>query len=363
MLRFGNLMRDGLTEAGVEARLIQPAPILGGARWQPAILRKWLGYVDKFLIFPWVLRQELRDAEFVHLLDHSNAMYVPWFKHLPHLVTCHDLIAIKSAHGKTPEFKTSLTGRILQSWILRGLKQASAIVAISEATAAEVREWVARDRQSVAVVHNSLSREFAAIDRELALKILERHGFTNRLREPYLLHIGSGHVRKNRAAVLRAASVAGWNGPIVLAGAAMESELKELVAGLGLGRQVIEIVKPEDSAVNALYSAAHALIFPSRYEGFGWPLIEAQASGCPVVCSDIPPFRELVRGSALMADPEDHVALGRHVTTLARDVSARAALIEAGLANAVKFSRRAMIEGYLRCIDGAAPIASITRSA
>ncbi|MFN2542201.1 MAG: glycosyltransferase, partial [Chthoniobacterales bacterium] len=132
MLRFGQMMLDGLRDAGVDARLIQPPVVFGRIRLFGATAAKWLGYIDKFVLFQWQLRRSLaaRPAV-VHICDHSDATYARAAGAFPLLITCHDLFAVRGALGENPEHKPGFTGRILQRWILRGLRRADLVACIS----------------------------------------------------------------------------------------------------------------------------------------------------------------------------------------------------------------------------------------
>src|SRR6185503_19215027 len=88
----------------------------------------------------------------------------------------------------------------------------------------------------------------------------------------------------------------------------------------------------------ALYNAVDLLLFPSLYEGFGWPPLEAMASGTPVVCSRAGSLDEIVGEAALTADPEDVEALAWHAGTILTDAKLRGTLFERGLTNAARFS-------------------------
>src|ERR1043166_3619505 len=119
MERFSEMMLQGLAAAGVDTKLIVPDSIMGNFGWAGQFARKWLGYIDKFLWFPLRLKKILlRGATLVHICDHSNAMYVRHCRSVPVLVTCHDLIAVRSALGENTDCPVSASGRVLQRWIL-----------------------------------------------------------------------------------------------------------------------------------------------------------------------------------------------------------------------------------------------------
>jgi len=96
MQAFSTAMLDGLSAANISIRLIRPEPILARSGNPNAGLAKWLGYFDKYVLFPFKLRQAAKWADIVHICDHSNSMYTKYLAGKPNIVTCHDLLAIRS---------------------------------------------------------------------------------------------------------------------------------------------------------------------------------------------------------------------------------------------------------------------------
>jgi glycosyltransferase involved in cell wall biosynthesis len=106
--------------------------------------------------------------------------------------------------------------------------------------------------------------------------------------------------------------------------------------------------------LEALYNGALALLFPSRFEGFGWPVIEAQACGCPVISSDRMPMPEVSGGHAILRDPDDHAAFGQAILELSRSPGRRNELTRAGQENAARFDRPTMIKRFLSLYEDVA---------
>src|ERR1700731_455093 len=136
MQRFGTMMLHGLNNSGITAKLIAPQPRFGKFRGAGSFVAKWLGYIDKFVLFPRQLRGKLAKDKpaVVHICDHSNSMYGGWLNHVPVVVTCHDLLAVRGAFGEETNCPASLTGKILQRWILRGLRRANGVACVSGET-------------------------------------------------------------------------------------------------------------------------------------------------------------------------------------------------------------------------------------
>jgi len=110
--------------------------------------------------------------------------------------------------------------------------------------------------------------------------------------------------------------------------------------------RVVEVEEPDNELLEALYSSALVLLYPSRFEGFGWPIIEAQACGCPVICSDREPMSEVGGAAALTANVEDEAAMAGALLRMT-DPAERALWSEESLRNAERFRTDEMIERYV----------------
>jgi glycosyltransferase involved in cell wall biosynthesis len=165
---------------------------------------------------------------------------------------------------------------------------------------------------------------------------------------PFVLHVGSNLRRKNRDGVLRmfAKTKDRWNGQLVFAGEAMPAELHSLGQQLGVSNRIVEVTNPESPMLEALYNRATALLFPSRFEGFGWPIAEAQACGCPVICSDRAPMPEVAGDAGLIHAVEDEDAFAADIVKLSDDAE-RARWSEKSLRNAERFSTERLIAEYV----------------
>jgi glycosyltransferase involved in cell wall biosynthesis len=348
MQKFATLMRDELASRGVPVTLCTPPTVFGRlcpSRWT---LGKWLGYIDKYLIFPLMLMFQARSAAVVHICDHSNANYAHVLaRSHPVLITCHDLLAIRGAQGEDTDCRPSFTGRILQRWILSGLRLAQCVACVSTFTRDDARRVIgSRPDARLPVVLNGLNHPYQRISEEAAYERLATWRTALQAR-PFVFQVGSNHARKNRLGVLRAFAEFSrqCDASLVLAGQPLDQEALQLADELGVRGRIIDIGRTSNEVIEALYNRAHALLFPSHHEGFGWPLIEAQACGCPVVCSDIVPFQEVAGTSALMCPGDDAPALARCLLGLL-DRDNRETVVRAGLKNAERFTTARMIDDY-----------------
>ena len=348
MDRFAGMLLDGLKQTGHQARLLKPAPILGRLRPSPTGLGKWIGYIDRFLFFRPHLRKAVDWADVVHICDQANAVYVPLLKAKPHVVTCHDMLAIRSALREIPENRTGLTGRIYQRWILSGLKKARHVACVSDTTRTDVLRLTKLSPEQVSVVYNGINYPYRPMAPNEFNGHLEKMGLAHF--KPFFLHVGNNNWYKNKAGLLRIFTqmvhlYGKSNLNLVLAGVAMPENLARFARDLGICDRIREATNVTNEQLCALYSAAQGLIFPSLYEGFGWPVIEAQACGCQVFTSNRKPMTEVGGDGAVYFDPKDETDAAQKILGA---IENKGKLMERGFRNVAKYSTSAMLDGYCR---------------
>ena len=348
MAAFSAMLERELPRLGCEVRVRSPkarATLLP----MPRALRKWAGYVDKFLFFPPTLARDARWADVVHVCDHSNAMYLPRLTRHATVLTCHDVIAIQAARGIVTDWQVGFTGRIFQKLIADGFRLADRVICISDATRRALLALGLAEPARVETVPIGLNNDFGPLSTEELRQRLAGLGLA--LDDDYLLHVGHEHPRKNRMAVLRAfveLQQQGTTSPVrslVFVGSALTQEMIALVADHPeLARRVRVLRDVSHENLRALYCGATALLFPSLQEGFGWPIIEAQACGCPVLTSNLAPMNEIGSEAAVYVDPQDPAAIAQAI----RDAAPRfAAMREGGITNAAHYSAARMAARYV----------------
>lgn len=361
MLRFAALILRGLHDKGIEAELLAPKPFFGRIKRSGRGLGKWLGYLDKFILFPFFLRRKIsaiRAAHalpVVHICDHSNAMYARFLTDVPHLITVHDLLAVRCAHGEFAQNPTGWSGRILQAMILSGLKKCCFAVADSTASRDDFLRLTGRESEKVPVVPPALNYPYGQREKAEVVRMLDSLFRRQQAQCPerFFFHVGGGDWYKNRPGILRAfhqyrQQSSDTQVSLVMAGALPDLNLKLLCTELGLESRVVWLGRVDNEELAALYNAAEALLFPSLAEGFGWPLLEAQACGCPVIASNRAPLTEVAGDGAIYVNPEkpDEIA----ATLLAMKTmpfNERDALRKRGFENVKRFTDKQMMDSYL----------------
>jgi glycosyltransferase involved in cell wall biosynthesis len=347
MLRFATLLESELQKRGHTVRLLQPQPILGNDMYGHAGLGKWLGYVDKFLLFPRKLSSIKSAFDVVHICDHSNAMYTSLLRGIPHVVTCHDLLAIKSALGEVPQNPVRPTGRQFQRMIVDGLKQAQRVICDSENTRLELLRITARPPESVSRVYLGLNYPYSPMETRKALALLEEHHI--KTATPFIIHVGGNQWYKNRLGVLHIFNQLRRHIPLsrlqlLMVGPPASESMRRFIKERDLGGAVQLVTGVSNEVLRAAYSLAQALIFPSLEEGFGWPILEAQACGCPVFTTGRAPMTELGGTAAVYFNPsaEEDAA-----NCISNSLSKLDNLRRLGLENVKRFQEATMIHEYL----------------
>jgi glycosyltransferase involved in cell wall biosynthesis len=361
MLRFARLLTGGLRSAGHDVDTWSPEPRLVRLlpRYRYGGPAKFVGYFDKFVLFPRRARRRWRDnarADIVHILDHANAVYGSLFQGRPLLATCHDLLQIRAARGEFVEHRVSALGRKYQSWILESIGRLPHVAVPSHETAAQLRRLTPLQSDQISVIPMSLNYPYRRVapaaarlvmgkllrERQLPPGLLE-HG-----ERGYILNVGGGQWYKNRRGLLEIyAKLRELLQPVprlVMVGKPLSSDLADFVSRRGIAEDVIVLSNVTEAQLQALYSQAEALLFPSWYEGFGWPVAEAQACGCPVFTSNRAPMTEVGGGAAAYFDPMNSAEAAQQIAAL---WFTRRRLAERGLERAQEWHQSRMIDRYV----------------
>jgi glycosyltransferase involved in cell wall biosynthesis len=333
MQRYAQLLKRLLAGRVDEVRVVRCPTLFG----KLPFLRKQFGYIDKFMLGPWWLRLQCLGADLVHVCDQTSAMYLSCAGKTPTVITCHDLIALRTARGELGGAEAKGRTKILQEWIGRSLARARFVVCDSEATERDLLRLAPGPDMKTRVVYLPLNRHHAAAAPDRVQAVRARLGVGSEA--PYFFHIGANEPYKNRMGVLRIVAELRkfpqfQGAKVVLAGKPWDEPLRALRRSLQLEGCAIEGGFVSDEEVDALYTGALALLYPSLIEGFGWPPLEAQACGCPVITTARGSLAEVADHSAIIIDPEDAAGAA---ATIAEQWPHRDALREAGFRNLERF--------------------------
>lgn len=298
MPRFASMIQQGMLACGHAVVVWSAEPFFYrlpiGQRF-----KKWLGYIDQFIVFPLQVRRRLRqlppDTLFV-FSDQALGPWVPLVAQRPHVIHVHDFMALRSSLGEFVQNPTGWTGRHYQAMIRRGFGHGQAFVSVSEKTRTDLQRFLLGKPRVSTVVYNGLNFPFRCMSRSEYLSSLSGTGLTVP-ETGFLLHVGGNQWYKNRLGVLEIYAAYAQQEldplPLWMVGAPPTDAMKAIAQSIMGKGQVRFLAGLTNEQVCAAYSAARLMIFPSLAEGFGWPIAEAMACGCLVLTTNEPPMTEV----------------------------------------------------------------------
>jgi len=317
------------------------------ARWKPLQLPGLCTVakvVDRVLSWPWAsVTKAVMRHRLTPLLDgvdvfHSSDVLLWRQPGALNVTTIYDLTTLFF-----PEYHTAGTRELQMRKHRFVQEEADTVVAISEATKRDVVTHLGISPERVHVVHGGVSPTFRPIeDRQALMQALAPLGLVP---EEYILYVGTIEPRKNLVRLVEAYDkMCGMLQPpapkLVLAGPVgwHFREVFARIETLGLRETVIYLKRVTSEILPALYNGAMLFVYPSLYEGFGLPPLEAMACGVPVVASNISSLPEVVGDAGVLIDPTDAQALADVMASLCKDVGWRSDLAIRGLSRAGSFS-------------------------
>jgi len=231
--------------------------------------------------------------------------------------------------------------------ILDGLARAQHVACVSEATRAELLRLTSLPASRVSRIYNGLNYPYSPMPQHEAASRVRALGVEPE--HPFVLHIGGNSWYKNREGVLRIFAAlrqrTGEGGAkLVMAGKPWTPAMKAFVSEARLEGAAMELGGVTNEDLRALYSTARIMLFPSLEEGFGWPILEAQACGCAVITSNRSPMNEVGGAAAVYVDPEDTEGAAAVVADALRCADQRR---KPSVQNALRFSTAEMLRAYL----------------
>jgi glycosyltransferase involved in cell wall biosynthesis len=313
---------------------------ISGTRWPTE--RRWFRILWEQLIWPVTARRLRLD------LLHSMAFITPILSSLPTVVTVYDLSFIYF-----PERFPTLQRVYLSSQTRRSCQSARRIATISESGRQDVHRFFDVPLNRIHVIHPGVEPAFRPRP-SLEIEAFRRR---HQLPEEFILHVGTLQPRKNLLLLIEAfAELRRTDLALVLVGGKgwFYDEIFARVEQLGLGSRVRFTDYVPDEELPLWYNAAALLVFPSVYEGFGMPIVQAMACGTPVIAADTSAIPEVTGQAALLFDPQDLRMLTEHMANALNDRQLAATMRQNGLAQAQHFSwpeaGRRMADVYERAL-------------
>ncbi|MGZ5503191.1 MAG: glycosyltransferase family 4 protein [Chthoniobacterales bacterium] len=271
-------------------------------------------------------------------LFHAAHNILPRNLPCPSVVTIHDTFAIESTNLSDRSWNDFIKSFYYPRAVWRALRRATRLITTTNAMAEIVSNLHPPARKRIAVIPLAAGPEFVPprdveCARERAAKIID-------LEAPYFLVVGQNNRRKQQRVALEAfatAAPSSWR-LVLVQRQDSGGPLRQLASRLQIEERIVWLGPVKTDELIALYQSAGALIQPSLYEGFGLPVLEAMACGCPVIASDLPTLREVAKDAAVFVAPNDVTAFARAMRELALSGRSRAALSHAAAARAATFS-------------------------
>lgn len=317
-----------VADAGSQFDTLPPGPNFS---WHPTrISERWLARLWFRLHLPLPIQTWTGPLDLYHATDFVLPPVMPKTRTI---VTIHDLSFVRE-----PAITMPGMSRHLNTWVPHSVNRADHVIAVSEATRQDLIELYHTPPDKISVLYHGVGSEFNPITDAAKLSAIRKKYHLDEV--PFVLSVGTIQPRKNYRRLIQAF-------------AHIDPPLK-LVIGGGKGWQVEEVFNEieqlgltdrvhfpgyiADADLPALYSAATLFIYPSLYEGFGLPALEAMACGTPVIASNQSSLPEVVGNAGLLVDPRDVGAIAASMTHLLEDANRRQELSALGLQQAARFT-------------------------
>ena len=339
--RYGRNLLRSLQDIGTDVTVLNPKPQI------PTVIsnftRRFGMDLERFLLTYPIRVPKAREGTIIHLTSQNQASGIIARKQSTYIVTVHDLITL--THRKQQEVTGYMTfyDKLFDDLAARGLKRARAIIADSESTRDDILRFLNFPEEKIDVI--PLGVNHARFNFNDNCNTLDAISGANHPESKLILNVGSEDPRKNLRRVFQAFANLLPEMPtlrlIRVGSARFFEERKRLEAhahGLGIADKITFLEQITDTQLAQYYRAADILLFPSLYEGFGLPVLEAMACGTPVITSNTSSLPEVAGDAAILVDPENVEAIAEAMRRVLAGPALAQELRAKGLERAKQFT-------------------------
>lgn len=247
---------------------------------------------------------------------------------VPSIVTIHDLIFMRF-----PQFYKTVDRNIYYQKVKYATASANKIIAVSSQTKEDIIDYFKGDPEKIEVLHQSISPIF--FDKHEISMLPSKY----ELPDKFVLAVGTLEHRKNQLSLLKAVKAEKLDISVVFVGkpTGYATELLKFISENNMDLQVKFLNNIPEEDLAGLYRLAELSVYISVFEGFGLPVIESMASGCPVLTSNVSCLPETAEGAAMLCDPSDAEDIGEKIKELLENEKTRDTFIQKGKDRAVRF--------------------------
>ena len=300
------------------------------------ILKKFIRSYESYFSLEKTIRK--LNYDLIHFLSYEDATVIP---RIPYAITVHDIIAITNSNLDSPirrlkhQLKKTFTDRIIY--------HAAGIVAISKHTKNDILNYFQIDPQKIQVIHSGVhERFFCKPTKEDINLVLNKYN----LPREYLLYVGGIDPRKNIPNLLKCIKYlntdSSINIPLALVGKLSNQfeypKLQRYISNLKIRNLILEPGYIAEEDLPLVYAGAQAFLFPSLYEGFGLPVLQAMAAGTPVITTKLSSIPEIAGDAVIYVEPDKPELIASRVEQVLTNSTIRESLTNKGKIQAKKFS-------------------------
>ena len=301
----------------------------------------------KHILLP--IEQVKRKFDLVFIPSYS----APLFSFGKTVVTIHDLIATRH-----PEWTTKNQSFRFATVVKYAARKANYIIAVSEASRKDILELTGVAQDKVVVVYSGVDEHFQKLPSEHLIDFTKKYN----LQQPFILYVGSIHPRRNIQKLIEAfvhlKKEKQIKHKLILIGLVLQqaSQLTKWINDSNIAEDILSVGFVSDEDLVKFYNMADLFIYPSLYEGFGFPVLEAMACGTPVITSNVSSLPEVAGNAAILIDPLNVMEMADSIYRLISNSALRQEFVERGFERCKQFSWRQAAEETLNLFEKAGDI-------